>query len=113
MRLLRETRKGNARIASIALLFSSTTRKKKNTLFILIQCIAMAAHTCSTMILLFNINCHYERYDFTFNIHVNSKNTTNTCQISKKGIHYSSIQGHLLYSHTSPSSMNCFALDEK
>ncbi|KRX63323.1 hypothetical protein T09_6607 [Trichinella sp. T9] len=25
------------------------------------------------------------------------------CQISKKGIHYSSIQGHLLYSHTSPS----------
>ncbi|KRY53925.1 hypothetical protein T03_451 [Trichinella britovi] len=26
-----------------------------------------------------------------------------TCQISKKGIHYSSIQGHLLYSHTSPS----------
>ncbi|KRX59571.1 hypothetical protein T09_10090 [Trichinella sp. T9] len=26
-----------------------------------------------------------------------------TCQMSKKGIHYSSIQGHLLYSHTSPS----------
>ncbi|KRZ62472.1 hypothetical protein T02_10298 [Trichinella nativa] len=25
------------------------------------------------------------------------------CQISKKGIHYSSIQGHLLNSHTSPS----------
>ncbi|KRX78232.1 hypothetical protein T06_15637 [Trichinella sp. T6] len=88
-------------------------RKKKNTLFIVIQCIAMAAHTCSTMILLFNINCHYERYDFTFNIHVSSKNATNTCQISKKGIHYSSIQGHLLYSHTSPSPMNCFALDEK
>ncbi|KRX24015.1 hypothetical protein T07_5266 [Trichinella nelsoni] len=25
------------------------------------------------------------------------------CQISKKGIYYSSIQGHILYSHTSPS----------
>ncbi|XP_003370911.1 conserved hypothetical protein, partial [Trichinella spiralis] len=26
-----------------------------------IHCIVMEACTCSTMILLFNINCHYER----------------------------------------------------
>ncbi|KRY13667.1 hypothetical protein T12_4930 [Trichinella patagoniensis] len=38
-----------------------------------IHCIVMEARTCSTMILLFNINCHYERYDFTFNIHMSDK----------------------------------------
>ncbi|KRY17655.1 hypothetical protein T12_2527 [Trichinella patagoniensis] len=38
-----------------------------------IHCIVMEARTCSTMILLFNINCHYERYDFTFNIHMSDE----------------------------------------
>ncbi|KRX21754.1 hypothetical protein T07_835, partial [Trichinella nelsoni] len=90
-----------------------------------IHCIVMEARTCSTMILLFNINCHYERCKlhidnvvhmtspsiFTFNIKKCYKYVLwklndyilKICQISKKGIYYSSIQGHILYSHTSPS----------
>ncbi|KRY33827.1 hypothetical protein T01_300 [Trichinella spiralis] len=65
-----------------------------------IHCIVMEACTCSTMILLFNINCHYERCKLHMDnvVHMTSPSIF-TCQISKKGIHYSSIQGHLLYSH--------------
>ncbi|KRX71374.1 hypothetical protein T06_2150, partial [Trichinella sp. T6] len=64
----------------------------------------MEARTCTTMILLFNINCHYERCKLHIDnvVHMTSPSVF-TCQISKKGIHYSSIQGHLLNSHTSPS----------
>ncbi|KRX22020.1 hypothetical protein T07_964 [Trichinella nelsoni] len=87
-----------------------------------IHCIVMEARTCSTMILLFNINCHYERCKlhidnvvhmtspsiFTFNIKKCYKYVLwklndyilKICQISKKGIYYSSIQGHILYSHS-------------
>ncbi|KRZ85235.1 hypothetical protein T08_2674 [Trichinella sp. T8] len=55
-----------------------------------------------------------EEYFIHYNsVHRHGSTHMLECQISKKGIHYSSIQGHLLYSHTSPSSMNCFALDEK
>ncbi|KRX46497.1 hypothetical protein T05_126 [Trichinella murrelli] len=45
-----------------------------------IHCIVMEARTCTTMILLFNINCHYERYDFTFNIHMSDKQESHPLQ---------------------------------
>ncbi|KRX63374.1 hypothetical protein T09_11121 [Trichinella sp. T9] len=117
MRLLRETRKVPRPVIQRFVMAEHADLKFSSLLIMYDE--RHSTTWISTISIYAFINWEWkEEDDFTFNIHVNSKNATNTCQISKKGIHYSSIQGHLLYSHTSPSSvstvtMNCFALDEK
>ncbi|KRY17654.1 hypothetical protein T12_9246 [Trichinella patagoniensis] len=69
-----------------------------------IHCIVMEARTCSTMILLFNINCHYERYDFTFNIHMSDEQERHPLQFHTRTFIVYCI--HIVYeisSYTSPS----------